>query len=209
MKTRILLKRFYWRAWTHSNCVLDNFWTVFINFCLFFYSLCAFNCKSHKTASTPWGENYKSEIKGQQMHNRQNIHWRFLISLFHWYFHIMQIHFKVYDIWIHSLFAVAIQYFCHFIVFVNINPQICMVLAILKHTCPFSQQALRFLACWLFSFSPVLLFSASSWNHMEWDTFYFAAQFWKSWVAWAIIELQDQLFFFTVIRDRLQRHSNS
>lgn len=108
----------------------------------------------------------------------------------------MQIHFKAYEVWIHSLFAVAFIIFTILWFFCKLNPQKCMVLAIFKYTCPLSQQALWFLASRLFSFSPALLFSASSWNCMEWDTFYFAAQFWKSWVAWAIVELLDQFFFF-------------
>lgn len=110
----------------------------------------------------------------------------------------MQIHFKAFEIWIHKicLFAVTIQHFFLFYFSVNINSQICMVLAIFKSMGPFFPESTQVWAFEFFEFSPILLFSANSWNYMEWDTFfYFAAQFWKSWVARAIVQLQDQLVF--------------
>lgn len=122
-----------------------------------FFSLWVLNCKSHKTASVPWGENFKSEIKDQQMHNRKKILWQFLI----FFFPLIVSHNanSLYTIWdLNPLFICSNHsvFLLFFIFLVNINPQICMVLAIFEHTCPFSQRALRFLASRLFSFSIVI-----------------------------------------------------
>lgn len=167
LKTHLLLKWFYWRAWTNGNHMVNNFWTVFIKLYLFFIHYALLIVNHIRLLLFP--EEKISNLRSKA--NKYTIEKTFtedFLALFHLHFNILQIHFKAYEICILSLFAVTFQYFCYSIYFFeNINAQICIVLAIFKYTCPFSQTALRFLTSSSFSFSPVLLFSASieiTWN---------------------------------------------